>query len=111
MAPSWDPRGEADAAWRTVRRVQSICSVKCLWTSRVGNGLAFAGLSFVDRHGARAVLEREPYHGGAALRLARQEAEAGRAEAARALAVRAARFGGGPEAKEFLRQRLAVDAG
>ena len=57
----------------------------------------------------RSALEREPYHGGAALRLARQEAEAGRDEAARALAVRAARFGGGPEAKEFLRERLAAD--
>ena len=39
------------------------------------------------------------------------EVEGALVEAARALAVRAARFGGGPEAKEFLRQRLAVDAG
>ena len=59
----------------------------------------------------RAALERDPSHGGAALRLGRIEAEAGRAETARALAVRAARFGGGPEAKKFLREQLAADAG
>ncbi|MDE0883927.1 MAG: tetratricopeptide repeat protein [Myxococcota bacterium] len=74
---------------------------------------ALSEASRVDESAAllRAVLEREPYHSGAALRLARLEAEAGRAEAARILAVRAARFGGGPEAKDFLREQMALDAG
>jgi tetratricopeptide (TPR) repeat protein len=58
----------------------------------------------------RAVLEREPYNGPVALRLARQEAKAGRAKVALALAMRAARFGGGPEANGFLQERLAADA-
>ena len=103
--------GDIDSAIRIYARLAEIQPRDVSALLAAADALGAAGRVGESAALLRAVLEREPYHGGAALRLARQEAEAGRAEAARALAVRAARFGGGPEAKEFLRQRLAVDAG